>query len=777
MFKNYLTVAFRNMHKHKGYTFINITGLAIGMACCLLISLWVLDELSYDRFHSGVDGIHRVLAEGSSGATPNLLGPALEAQVPEILHATRVEGYGSALFSSDGCEAYESGIIAVDTSFFEVFSFPATRGDLATALLNLNSVVISEKIAEKYFPGMDPIGRVLSLNRRHDLMVTAVIENVPHNSSIQFDMLVPIELVTIKFRDQGMDLDYMSWQWWSARTYVRTANSCSSELLSAKIGDFLIKLQDDDSKLTAIPLTQQRFHFSNIQTYIYSFLVIAFFILSMACINFVNLSTARSANRAKETGIRKAAGAVRGNLIAQFLGESLIQSLLGFLVALGLLELILPIFNNVAGMNLSLDGITNSYVLPLVIGLSILTGLAAGAYPALLLSSFHPVSVLADKSRTGSRGSRLRKALVVVQFVLSGILIIGTVTVYSQLGYILNKDIGYDKEHIVKVGMRGESANLYTSLKAQLEQDARVLSVTRSAASLPYWRWTTSAADWDGRDPNEENQVAANMVDFDFVETLGIEMVEGRSFSREFLADTATGYVINEEMAKLMGIHSTALGARLEMWGNPGEVIGVMRNFHFRPLDTLIQPLVLVYTKVPAAAMAIRIPAGDVSSSLEHIEETWKRMVPDYPFTYSFLDEDFDSRYRSVVNFGNLAGGFSALGILLACLGLFGLASFTAEQRTREIGIRKVLGASVAGVVKLLSKEFLILVMVSNVIAWPVAWYVMKRWLENFAYHVDIGIGVFLLAGITTLVIALLTVSYQAIRAARANPVDSLRCE
>ena len=398
----------------------------------------------------------------------------------------------------------------------------------------------------------------------------------------------------------------MSWGWWSAYTYVRTAGNCTSESLGAKIGDFLKRSQDeDDSELTAIPLTEQRFHFSNIRTYIYSFLVIAFLILSMACINFVNLSTARSANRAKETGIRKAAGAVRGNLIVQFLGESLIQSLLGFLVALGLLELILPTFNSVAGMNLSLNSITHSYVLPLMIGLSILTGLAAGAYPALLLSSFHPVSVLTGKFSTGSRGSRLRRTLVVVQFALSGILIASTFTVYRQLGYILNKDIGYDKEHIVKVMMRGESTNLYNSLKIQLEQDERVLSVTRSAASLPYWRWTTSASDWDGKDPNEETQVAANMVDFDFVETLGIEMVEGRSFSRDFPADTATGYVINEEMAKLMGIDSSALGARLEMWDTPGEVIGVMKNFHFRPLDTLIQPLVLVYPNAPAASMAM----------------------------------------------------------------------------------------------------------------------------------------------------------------------------
>jgi ABC-type antimicrobial peptide transport system permease subunit len=597
---------------------------------------------------------------------------------------------------------------------------------------------------------------------------------VPHNSSLQFDILVPFENKIQQHRERQEN--YASWGWWSAETFVRVHDGVTVEDLNNKIRDFVQRQTDEDNELFAIPLADLHFYESNIKKYIHSFSVIAIIVLIMACMNFVNLSIARSGNRAKETGLRKVAGANRGNLIQQFFLETLFLLFASLLLAVGLLEILLPVFNNMTGMNLTQDLLLDSSFLPILGGVVLVTALAAGAYPAFYLSAFQPVAVLTGNIRTGPGGSKLRKSLVVVQFAASIFLIIATSIVFSQLNYIRNKDLGYDKEHVVNIPLRGGTGHRFPVLKEALLQDPNIRAVTASAASLPFWRWTTDMVDWLGKDPGNDVQVAMNMVSYDFAETYGIDILEGRDFSRSFASDSISAYVINEEMVKLMGLQN-AIGAKLTIWDNPGEVIGVMKNFHFRPLDSHIQPLAFVLKDENVFNMAVRTHSGDISSALGFIEDTWKNMIPDYPFEYAFLDDQFDRTYRGLERMGDLAGSFSLLAVFIACLGLFGLASFMAEQRTREIGIRKVLGASATGIVRLLLREFAILVIVANVVSWPIAWLVMNRWLEDFAYHINPGLGVCALAGCLALTIAILTAGSQTLKAAFANPVDALKHE
>jgi predicted permease len=774
MFKSHFKTAWRNILRHKGYSFINIAGLAIGLACCLLIAVWILDELSYDKFHADSDRVLKVLAQEGSDATPNVLGPALERLIPEIQYATRVDWLNQSLVSGAGDTSFE-WIVAVDPSFFDVFSFPFARGNASNALADVSSIVITQDVAERFFPHEDAVGKVLTMDNRRDFLVTGVIENVPHNSSLQFDMLVPFENKIQSHKERGED--YASWGWWSTATYVKIHDGVTLEAFNDKIRDFIQKqVEDEDAELQAIAIEDVHLYGSNIRKYLYSFSMIAVIILIMACINFVNLSIARSASRARETGIRKVSGALRGSLIGQFYIEYLVVLFIALLLAIGLLELLLPIFNATVGMNLSADLLFDSFILPMLVGLALVTSIAAGAYPALYLSAFQPVAVLKGSARSGSGGSKLRKALVVVQFTASVFLIIGTFVVYAQLEYIKNRDIGYDKAHIVNISLKGDTNRQYYRLKNDLLHDSRIQAVTASAAGLPYWRWTTDVADWPGKNPAGEPQLAMNMVSYDFTETFGIDMIEGRDFSPDYASDSTSSYVVNEEMVKLMGLQS-AIGADLTIWNNPGKIIGVMKDFHFRPLNSHIQPLVFVLKPEKAYSVAIRIRPEDISGTLGYIEATWKRIIPEYPFDYAFLDEQFDGRYRGVERMGDLAGGFSLLAIFIACLGLFGLASFTAEQRTKEIGIRKVLGASGFSVVQLLSREFITLVVIAVVVAWPLAWIAMNRWLEDFAYHVDLGWSTFVLAGFLALFIALLTISGQAIRAARDNPVRALKYE
>lgn len=770
MFKNYLKISIRNILKHKWYSFINIFGLSIGIASCLMISLWIFNELNYDRFHKDVSNIYQVLGSGLTKnfpSTPVPLAPVLEEEYPEIISATRFEDGGEVLLSYKNSKFYEKGIAAVDPSFFKIFSFPIVKGDRDTILKEPNSIVISEKIAEKYFSDIDPIEKVLTINNKSDFIVTGVVKDVPLNSSLQFDMVVPFNI----------DILYsgkLDWDQIGPRTFLKVQANCSTEDINNKIMNTIPEHKKGlDITLSVLPLKERYFFFSGTKKYIYIFSVIAFFILVIACFNFINLSTARSMNRATEICIRKVTGAYRKDIIIQFLGESLVLSFIALFFSLLLINLFLRVFNSLTGIDLMVN---NQYIFPVLLGLIIFTGIAAGSYPALLISNFHPIAILKNCLKSGSKGFILRKILVVIQFSISIVLIIATGIVYKQLNYIKNKDIGYDKDQIVKISMKGDSRKYYNVLKNRLLQDRRILGVTGTADELPYFSSQTGGAKWEGKNPNKHILTTFNYVDYDFIKTLKIKMVEGRSFSREFSTDKELCFLVNEEMVKKMALKS-GLGAKLIFFDKPGKIIGVMKNFNFQPLNSKIDPLVLMLSNKIVYFVLIRIQPENISSTLTYINETWRKILPMYPFLYSFLDKDFDRRYRKIKRMGILSNWFSLLAVFIACLGLFGLASFTAEQRTKDIGIRKVLGASVSHIVFLLSKEFIRCVLIANIIAWPVAYIALNRWLQDFAFHTNIGPGTFFLSGLLALIIALLSVSFQSIKAARAKPVDSLKYE
>ncbi len=773
MIKNYLKIAWRNIKRQKGYSFINITGLAVGIACCLLIILWVLDELSFDRFHKDVDNIYQVLIHTdvrNNSTSPALLGPTLTEEFPEIVEATRFHWFfQDALIAYQDKSFYERRLRIVDPSFFSMFSFPFIKGNPDTAFQEPHSIVLSKASAEKYFSGEDPIGKILTMNQEHELTVTGVIDNHLNNSTLPFEMIVPMEF---KIAMEGSW--YTDWGNFFVYTFLKLQDNSNPDEVNAKIADVVQRHGGrQDAVLALLPFGKRYFFFYSEKTNIYVFLTIAAFILMIACFNFMNLSTARSAKRAKEIGLRKIVGAFRKHIVYQFLGESLFFSLTAVVLALALMVLLLPLFNTLTGKEILLD---SGFILPVSLGLALFTGLAAGSYPALFLSAFQPVKVLKGKLKSGTRSSVLRKVLVVVQFALSILLIIGMLVVYKQIGYFRSIGTGYDKDHMVSIPMGRGAEQYFQAFKNELQGDSRILGVTGTAASLPYFFWHQSGFSWEGKDPNKKISVCYNAVDHDFVETLKIKIVEGRSFSRELASDESGTYLVNEEMVKLMGKESV-VGETLTHMERPGMIIGVIENFHFKPHRNQIEPLVVELMPKGVDNLLIRIPSENVTSSVKFIKETWERILPAYPFEYSFLDEDFDRSFRNMERTGHVLNSFAVLAVIISCLGLFGLASFAAEERTKEIGIRKVLGSSTSGIVMLLTKDFSRCILLATLIAWPVGYFVMNGWLNNFAYRTKVGFGILIFSSALALAIALLTVSFQSIKAALANPVDSLRYE
>ena len=786
MIKNYLKVAFRNIRRHKGFSFINIAGLAIGLACCLLITIWVLDELSYDRFHENAANLYRVEEDQHySGrifyvyVTPYPLGPALKAEIPEIMDATRLVWAGGVLFKYGEHTFFEDNGRAVDPSFLKMFTYPLINGDKNSALDSPFSLIITENLANKYFGEDDPIGKVVTVNNKYEFTVTGVLKNIPHNTYLQFDFLVPYEI--LKRTGQTREEDFGSN---SIFTFVQLPDGTSMEQANEKIFGFIrTKNPESRTDLRLMPFTKLHLHeFFGYEKgagaiqYVYIFSVIAFIVLLIACINFMNLSTARSANRAKEVGLRKVVGAVKGHLVRQFYGESVVYALIALIFAVGIVTLLLPAFSNLSGKELSWSVAGIATILIGLLGITLFTGLVAGSYPAMFLSAFQPARVLKGGLLSGTGGARFRRVLVVAQFALSILLIIGTAVVYQQQNFIKNMRLGWDREHLVYVPLRADTKKSYNALKQELIQDPRVLNVTGTSQLPTHIGSNSGGAQWDGKDPELQILIGFNAVDFDFPETLKIEMSEGRTFDKEYTSDHSKSWIVNEEVAKLMDKDSV-VGERFRHVGVEGTIIGVMKNFHYQTLRNKIEPLAIVVDQDSLNYMIIRIPPEEVSASLGVIENTWKRVVPAYPFEYRFMDERFDRMYRTEQRIGTLLRYFAALAVFVACLGLFGLASFMAEKRTKEIGIRKVLGASVAQVTRLLCKEFFLLVLAANVIAWPAAYFIMRKWLQSYAYRTDLGFFVFIGAMFLALLVAILSVGYQAIRAARSNPADSLRYE
>jgi putative ABC transport system permease protein len=771
MFRNYAKVALRNIRRHWGYSLINIAGLAVGFACCFLISLWVIDELSFDAFHKDVGRICHVLAysEFENPITPTLLGPILQEEFPEIAEAVRFHYFfGGDMLAANDRVFYESGIRIADSTFFELFSFPFLKGNPQTALEDPHSIVISKATAEKYFPGEDPLGKTMTLNREHEFTVSGVIENVPANSTLQFDMIVPMA-----FRIATAGAWYLEWNSFYPQTFVKLRPGCRGEELNGKIADVIRAHGGGEVKISLLPFRERRFHLYSDIAYVYIFSATAIFVLAIAWFNFINLATARSADRAKEIGMRKISGAFRTHILSQFLGESLFLSFAAFCGALLLTALLLPSFNALTGKGLAMS---HGPLIPIGAFFALLTGLAAGVYPALFLSGFEPVKVIKGELRAGVKSSRLRKSLVVVQFSLSILLTIGVLVVHKQLGFARRVGTGYDRENLVLLAMKGGSKASYEALKRGLLENPRILGVTGMRVRLPYFSWRQDGFHWEGRDPGQPGELSTNMVNYDFIKTFRIELVEGRDFARDYPSDAASSCLINEELARLMGLQK-AEGRELRQGDRSYRIIGVMKDFHFQTLSRRIEPLVLRLEPEVADIVGVRISPGSVSAAVADIKKTWERLIPDYPFAYSFFDDVLESGYNDTERTGTILNAFTFLAVIISCLGLFGLASFTAEQRTKEVGIRKVLGSSVPDIISLLTKEYLKCIAWANLAAWPVAYFIMHGWLRKFAYRAEIGIGPFLLSAAAAFAIAVVTVSRQAIVAARANPIDSLRYE
>jgi predicted permease len=775
MLINYLKITIRNIRRHKAYSFINIAGLAIGIASCMLIMFWVQDELSYDRFHEHADSLYAATFSNGSMVTPTALSGFLKAEYPEVLHTSRFGIMGSNLLKYEDTEIYEAGGVLVDPDFVKMFTISFLGGDLETLLNDPNSILLSEKLARKYFGNKNPIGQTMTFNTRFALKVTGVFEDYPSNSHIRFEYILPLALSKIWNRNLN------TWEHNNIRTYVQLQEGTPVKSVDLKISDVVERHRPQDQRpLSLQPVTRLRldpYRGRGTITYVYLFSAMSFFILLIACINFINLTTAKSSTRAKEVGIRKTVGACRAHMIRQFFGESLFLTLIAFAVGIGLAVLFLPRFNNLSGKTFTWEVLLQQGVLFGTFCILLLTVLIAGSYPAFFLSRFQPARVLTGKLKTGMKGRMLRKTLVVVQFSLSVLLILGTVMIYRQVHFLQERDVGYDRECVIVFDIGSWFTRNRDTIKTELLSNPDIQHVT--LVDVAPYRWQSNAGvgdvHWQGK-TNQQVKMVMTSVDYDFLDTFGLEMAEGRFFSKEYSTDAAESFVVNQAAVKAMEM-GDPVGKELKVWDLKRRIIGVVKDYHFESLHKPIIPMAMRIDHDWYQQACVRIAPHRVSDTLAFIEKKWKEIYPKYPFEYRFLDDILQSLYQSEQSIGTVVTVFTVLALFISCLGIFGLSSYTAEQRTKEIGIRKVLGASVSSVVKHISKEFVFLVIIANVIAWPLAYLMINQWLQRFAYRIAMGWLTFVLVGIVVLVLSLLTVSWQIIRAAIANPVDSLRYE
>ncbi|MBI1343811.1 MAG: FtsX-like permease family protein [Terrimonas sp.] len=811
MIQNYLKVAFRNLKKNFGYSAINIIGLAIGLATCILITLYVKDELSYDRFFKNADRIYRINSDLRFGGgdlhmtqTSDMMGELLKKDYPQVEEYTRIyTSNGDKLIKKGNDFIDETHVAHVDSTFFTVFSLPAIEGDIRTALNEPNSVVLTESAALKYFGTQQVLGKQITVkedNQEKPYKITAVIRDIPDNSHMNFNFLFSMKNVDYQWGQLTSHnfhtyllfkpgTDYKAFEK-NFDTYLdKYVLPYAQQFIEVKSMDELRKA-GNYLRYSLMPLTDIHLHSDysyeitpsgNIQ-YIYIFSAVALFILVLACINFMNLSTARSARRAREVGIRKVLGTERKTLIVQFLIESTLTAFIALLFSLLIAYLVLPIFNDIAAKSLSLKSLLALHLLPFLLLLPFVVGILAGSYPALFLSGFKPIVVLKGNANTGFKKSNLRNVLVVFQFATSIVLIIGTIIVYSQLQYIRNKKIGFNKDQVLIIDRAYALNKNIDAFKTEVLSLPGVTSGTISSY-LPVSNSSRSDNTYSKEavmDVKNGIDMQTWFVDDDYIKTMGMEMAEGRNFSKEYGSDSSA-ILITATTAKLLG-YEHAVGKFIYAPVNDGNtlvplrVIGVIKDFHFESLRQKLGPLCMRLGR-STGLVSFKVSPSNIKSLIAKVEGKWKAMAPGMPFSYRFMSDSFNDMYRSEQRAGTLAMSFSVLAILIACLGLLGLITYMAEQRNKEIGIRKVLGASVSNVVLMLSKDFLVLVIIASVIAFPVAWWAMHKWLLDFEYRVGISVWVFVIAAFTAVAIALLTVSYQAIRAAIANPVNALRTE
>ncbi|HQW83357.1 MAG TPA: ABC transporter permease [Ferruginibacter sp.] len=813
MLKNYFKIAFRNLWKNKGYSVINIFGLAIGLASCLLITLYVTDELSYDRHFKNANQIYRINSDIRVGGadlhmtqTSDMMGELLKKDYPQVETYTRIYTSDGAKLLRKGNEYISENRVAnVDSTFFTVFQLPAIEGNTSTALNEPNTVVLTESAAKKYFGTVTVLGKIIEVKEDDTNIpykITAVIKDLPKETHFDFDFYFSMKNVNYQW-GQLTSHNFHTYLLLKPGTDYKAFEKNFDNYINKYVLPYakqFIKINNMDEfrkagnklEYSLIPLTSIHLYSDytfeitpsgNIQ-YVYIFSAVALFILILACINFMNLSTARSTKRAKEVGIRKVLGTQRKTLIGQFLVESTITATISLIIGLIIAFLILPLFNDVAAKSLSVNNLFGFHILPFLILLPLVVGLLAGSYPALFLSKFKPIVVLKGNVGTGFKRSNLRNALVIFQFTTSIILIIGTLVVYGQLNYIQNKKLGFNKEQVLIIDGAYALGNNVQAFKNDVLAMQGVSSGTLSSY-LPVTNSSRSDYSFSKEavmDTKSGIDMQTWQIDYDYLKTMGMEIVKGRNFSKDYGSDSSA-ILITETTARMLGFDDPVGKTIYSPIGNPGagalvpvQIIGVVKDFYFESLRKKLGPLCFILAKSTGLA-SFKVSAGSVKTLIPQIENKWKLLAPGMPFSYRFMNDSFNEMYRSEQRAGTLAIVFAILAVFIACLGLFGLVTYMAEQRTKEIGIRKVLGASVSNVVTMLSKDFLILVALASILAFPIAWWAMHKWLQDFEYRINISVWIFVLAAGAALLIALLTISYQAIKAALSNPVKSLRTE
>ncbi|NIJ51810.1 ABC transporter permease [Dyadobacter arcticus] len=786
MFKNYLKIAWRNLLKNKTFSLINILGLALGMACSLFIMLWVQDEIRMDRFHENDARLYSVLenqfysgAINTYGSTPGILAENIVKDIPEIEMASQFLWEEAPVFKVGNVFDNEKGRY-VQGDFLNMFSFDLAQGDKRTALNRPDGVVISQKIVDKYFKGMDPMGKTIRMDNKDDVIVTGILKEIPAVSSLKFDFLMSYDR-WLKNNDWAKE-----WGNNGPRCMVLLSKNTTVEKVNAKIKNY-IKTKNKDSNVELFLVNYgQSYLYSKWDSgkqnggrieYVTMFTIVAIFILIIACINFMNLATARSVKRAKEVGLRKVVGAYKSSLIGQFMGESILITFLALLFSLIIVVALIPSFNTLTEKQLALDFL-DPVLIAWLLGLTIITGTVAGSYPAIFMSSLNPVTILKGALKFKPNATYFRQGLVVFQFGLSILLILSMIVIYRQIEFIQQKNLGFSKENLLYIpdiekGMRTN----FESFRNALANEPGIKSVTQSQATPLNYGSSTMGVTWPGKDTTQQLLFNSNPVGYDFVKTMGIQLLDGRDFSPEFGTDTSN-YLVNQSAAKKIG-YKDPVGKELTMWGTKGKIIGLMKDFHIGSLHVAIEPLIVRLQPKNAVwgAALIRTEAGKTKQAIANIAKIYRQYNPGLPFKYHFADEEFGNQYKAENVVSKLSNYFAFLAIFISCLGLFGLAAFTAEQRTKEIGVRKVLGASVANLVGMLSADFVKLVFLSALIAFPVAWYFLKKWLEKYAYRIELQWWYFVAAGFAALIIALFTVSFQAVKAALMNPVKSLKSE
>ncbi len=790
MFQDFFRIAVRNISRHKGFTFINVSGLAVGLVAALLILLWVQDELNYDKFNKKGKSIYRVEEDQFySGeryhvtVTPHPAGPVWKQKIPEIKEQTRINRLPRILFRQEDKLFFESAIIAADSGLLKMFTIPLLEGDRFTALSTPNSILLSEKLAKKYFGSEDPLGKSITLENKYQFNVTGVMKDLPPNSSLVFDGVLPYS-----FLKQIGAIDG-SWGNNSIFTYVEVENGTNLKEIDKKLTAVVVENNPQVStKFMLFPFLDIHLHSqfgygenNGPVTVLYVFIVIAICILLIACFNYINLSTAKASTRAKEIGIKKVAGADQKTIMLQFLFESFVLVTIALVLAILIDGLFLNVFNSISGKHFSLTDLFHAKFIISIIVVWLLAGFVAGSYPAFYLSSFKPVDVLKGESGYGKANTGLKKILVVFQFTISILIAISTIFIYKQLEFLQRADLGFDKENLVCIPMAEGMKSRYSSLKNELLKETLIQGVTASRNSPVRMVSNSSGVSWDGKDPEKQVLIGTNTIDYDYLKTMKMKLVSGRDFSSDFTSDIAkdsTGnFLVNEEVVKIMGI-GDPVGKNFRFMGIKGVIVGVLKNFNFQSADQKIEPMAFALTNSNYLNyILIRLTPGDIPASLKSLGGKWKEVFPEYPLEYTFIDQDYNNLFEGKMHKAQLLKYFTILSVIIACLGLYALSAYSTERRTNEVGIRKVLGAGSFSIMYTLAEEFIALILISLAIAIPVGWIIVKSLLKSSANRIDINPLVFIIVAIGALVIAVLTVGVQAYKATGINPSESLKVE